>query len=203
MGYVKNELPRSTEITNGQMHANQINQNPKTQKPNELIYAALSTYSFIGSRVLAVTRHTTGASTALILDIDHVFLVVHSATTAAGVVVLVHAITTDATAVPVTTITKARFALATKAADAVTVHVSGHKPLLTVPAAASIKLPSVFPPSRPVDQLHDNKLALVRHKHQRSVFPSAHLVAQKHVRRGAPASAQAPTPPEHGAVGHD
>ena len=119
----------------------------------------------------------------MLLIEGHASLEPHLAAAVASAVVLVHAFTTDATAVPVTTIAKARFALATKAADAVTVHVSGHKQLLAVPAAASIELPSVFPPGRPVDELHDDKLALVRHKQKRPVFPSAHLVAHEHVRR--------------------
>ena len=100
----------------------------------------------------------------------------------ASAVVLVHAFTTDVTAVPVTTIAKARFALVTAAVDA-DVHVCPHKPLVAVLAGASMKSPSAFLPGGVVEKLLDDELALARHKHKRPVLAPAHLVAHEHVRR--------------------
>ena len=60
----------------------------------------------------------------MILDIDHVILVVHSAATVAGVVVLFHAVKTDGSANPVGA------------------QVVPHKPLVTVIAALGLEVPS-------------------------------------------------------------
>ena len=71
----------------------------------------------------------------MILDIDHVILVVHSAATVAGVVVLFHAVKTDGSANPVGA------------------QVVPHKPLVTVIAALGLEVPSLFEPARLIQAL--------------------------------------------------